>query len=80
VAYLTRAHILARRRLCDLLGRSLEGCASFSLTIAISVARSRAATVVNFARTARASNLRTALGAAKSCSTVIFFKSRPQRL
>jgi hypothetical protein len=50
----------------------------FALAIAISAAFSRAAAIVNFARSSRASVLRTFFGAAKSCSTVIiFFKFAP---
>jgi hypothetical protein len=61
-----------------MLGRTPGLLAYFSLlAIATSVARFSATAIVNFARSSRASALRTFFGAAKSCSPVIFFKTRP---
>ena len=70
-------NLLAKRCLCNTVGR-ISTSYFFALAIAISAACSRAAAIVNFARSSRASVLRTFFGTAKSCSTVIiFFKFAP---
>jgi hypothetical protein len=68
---------LARRCLCNTLGRTLRDWAAYCCEI--SAASARAAAIVDFARSSLASALRTFLGAAKSCATVIFFKIPPPR-
>ena len=71
-------NLLAKRCLCNTVGR-ISTSYFFALAIAISAACSRAAAIVNFARSSRASLFRTFFGAAKSCSTVIiFFKFAPR--
>ena len=71
-------NLLAKRCLCNTVGR-ISTSYFFALAIAISAACSRAAAIVNFARSSRPSLLRTFFGAAKSCSTVIiFFKFAPR--
>ena len=70
-------NLLAKRCFCNTVGR-ISTSYFFALAIAIAAACSRAAAIVNFARSSRPSLLRTFFGAAKSCSTVIiFFKFAP---
>jgi hypothetical protein len=75
-------NLSAKRCLCNTVGwrkgRIVEGCAAYRF--AVTAARSRAATMTNFARSSLVLVLRAFFGGLKSCSLVNFFMVSPRWL
>jgi hypothetical protein len=75
-------NLSAKRCLCNTvggrIGRIVEGCTAYRF--AVTAARSRAATMTNFARSSLVLVLRAFLGGAKSCALVNLFMISPRWL